>query len=207
MIDVYAWKTTNGLRATLALAECELAHRVHPIDLGAGQNRTADYLAINPTGQTPTLIDHDHPGVPFVVKQSGAIILYVCNKAKRHVPTDADRYYEALQWLMQAATDIGGTSAALQQVAVVAADKVPSNIALFEKRLIRYFGHVDQQLRERDFLAGDFSFADIAMYPNYVLRRGFIDGAADFPGLRVWAERMAERPGARAGMALLEKTE
>ncbi len=206
MIDVYAWKTTNGLRATLALAECGLEHRVHPVNIGTGENREPAYLAINPGGQTPTLVDHDHPGQPFVVRQSAAIILYACNKANRHIPAEADRYYEALQWLMQAASDIGGTSAALQQVAVVAQDKVPSNIALFEKRLLRYCGHADQQLRERDFLAGEFSFADIALYPNYVLRRDFLDGAGDFPGLRVWAKRMAERPGVRIGMQLLEKS-
>src|SRR5437762_8816570 len=86
-----------------------------------------------------------------------------------------------MQWCMQAATDIGGASAGLQQVAVVAPEKVQSTVELFEQRFIRYFGYVDQQLQGYDFLGGDFSFADIMLYPNYVLRRALIERLADLP--------------------------
>lgn len=204
MIDVYAWGTTNGLRATLAMAECGLEHRVIPVDLGRKAHKAPEYLAINPAGQIPTIVDHAAPGGPRVLAQSAAIVLYACEKAGRHIPADRATYYTALQWAMQAATDIGGTSAGLQQVAVVAPEKVQSTVDLFEQRFMRYFGYVDQQLQGRDFLAGDFSFADIMAYPNYVLRRVLIDRLGDLPHLRAWAARMALRPGVQAGMQLLE---
>src|SRR6266536_5307054 len=104
MIDVYAWGTTNGLRATIAMAECGLPHKVIPVDLSRKANRTPEYLAINPAGQIPTIVDHDAPGRPRVLAQSGAIVLYACNKAGRHIPTDEATYYKAMQWCMQAAT-------------------------------------------------------------------------------------------------------
>src|SRR4051812_44760815 len=126
MIDVYAWGTTNGLRATIAMTECGLEHRVIPVDVGRKENRAAQYLAINPAGQIPTIVDHDAPGGPRVLAQSGAIVLYACRKAGRHIPADQSTYFTAMQWCMQAATDIGGASAGLQQVAVVAPEKVQS---------------------------------------------------------------------------------
>jgi GSH-dependent disulfide-bond oxidoreductase len=204
MIDVYAWGTTNGLRATLAMAECGLAHQMIPVDLSRKAHKTPEYLAINPAGQIPTIVDHGAPGGPRVLAQSGAIVLYACNKAGRHIPTDEATHYTAMQWCMQAATDIGGASGGLQQVAVVAPEKVQSTVDLFEQRFIRYFGYVDQQLQGYDFLAGDFSFADIMLYPNYVLRRALIERLADLPHLRAWAKRIAQRPGVQAGMQLLE---
>ena len=101
---------------------------------------------------------------------------------------------------MQAATDIGGASAALHQVSVVTPDKVPSNIELFEQRLVRYFAQVDEQLKGRDYLANELSFADLMMYPNYVLRRSLVDRLADLPHLRAWADRLSQRPAIEQGM-------
>lgn len=203
MIEIYAWKTTNGLRATLAFAECGLAHRVIPIDLTLKQQKLPDYLAINPAGQIPAMVDRPETGAPYILTQSGAIVMYACTKAGKLIPEDRSRYFQALQWSMQAATDIGGASAALHQVAVIAAQKVPSIIELFEQRLVRYFGLVDQQLKGREFLAEEISFADIMMYPNYALRRTLVDAQADFPNLRAWADRMAQRPSVQSGMQLL----
>lgn len=203
MIDLYAWKTTNGLRATLAFAECGLPHRVIPVSLPDKAQKAPEYLAINPAGQIPAMIDRTLPNDPYVLTQSGAIVMYACTKAKSHIPAGERDYFTALKWFMLAASDIGASSAALQQVAVVATEKVPSIIELFEQRLMRYFGLVEQQLQGRDFLAGDISFADLMMYPNYVLRRALVDAAGDFPNLRAWAQRMAQRPGVQAGMRLL----
>ena len=204
MIDVYAWGTTNGLRATLAMAECGLAHRVIPVDIGRKQHKAAEYLSLNPAGQIPTIVDHGAPQAPRGLTQSAAIVLYACEKAGRHIPADRPTYYTALQWAMQAATDIGGASAGLQQVAVVAPEKVRSTVDLFEQRFMRYFGYVDQQLKDREFLAGDFSFADMMVYPNYVLRRPLIERLGELPRLGAWAARMAQRPGVHAGMQLAE---
>lgn len=201
-IEVYAWATTNGLRATLAFAESGLPHRVCPVDLSKQAQKAPEYLAINPAGQIPAMIDRSGDE-PYVLTQSGAIVLYACTKGGRHLPADQKNYFLAMKWFMQAATDIGGASAALHQVSVVAPDKVPSNIALFEQRLVRYFAQVDEQLAGRDYLANELSFADLMMYPNYVLRRALVDKLADLPHLRAWAERLAKRPAVAQGMQLL----
>ncbi|BAT61826.1 disulfide-bond oxidoreductase YfcG [Variibacter gotjawalensis] len=204
MIDVYAWGTTNGLRATLAMAECGLPHKVFPVDLSRKANKSPEYLAINPTGQVPTIVDHDAPEGGRILAQSGAIVLHACRKAGRYIPADTTTYNAAMQWFMHAATDIGGASAGLQQVAVVAPEKVQSTIEIFEQRFIRYFSYVDQQLTDRDFIAGEFSFADIMLYPNYLLRKQLVERSGNFHHIKTWAERLERRPGVRAGMTLLK---
>ncbi|ALM82953.1 glutathione S-transferase family protein [Bordetella sp. N] len=207
MIDVYAWRTTNGLRATIAMAECGLPHRVIPIDLGAGAHKTPEYLRINPASQIPAIVDPDGPGgQPLMLAQSGAIVLYACQKAGRHLPADPADFARAMQWCMQAASDIAGTSAAINQVENVAPEKVPSTIELFRKRFLRYFGIAEKQLRDQqarghDYLAGPLSFADFMLYPNYALRRDALP-ATDFPALAAWGDRMAARPGIQEGMRL-----
>ena len=198
-IDVYAWSTTNGLRATVAFAESGLSHRVIPVDLSKQAHKTPEYLAINPAGQIPAMVDRTS-GAPYVLTQSGAIVLYACTQSGRHIPSHQPNYFLALKWFMQAATDIGGASAALHQVSVVTPDKVPSNIELFEQRLVRYFAQVDEQLKGRDYLANELSFADLMMYPNYVLRRSLVDRLADLPHLRAWADRLSQRPAVEQGM-------
>lgn len=202
MIDLYAWRTTNGLRATIALAECGLPHKVIPINVGAGANKTPEYLGINASGQIPAMVDPEGPGgKPFTLAQSGAIVLYACQKAGRFIPTDTAGQALAMQWAWQAGTDIGGTSAAMNQVEVVSPEKVQSHIDLFQKRFRRYFGVAEQHLTNNAFLAGEVSYADFILYPNYALRRNLLD-PKDFPALAAWAERMAARPGVISGMSL-----
>ncbi|MEI2417491.1 glutathione S-transferase N-terminal domain-containing protein [Orrella sp. JC864] len=202
MIDLYAWRTTNGLRATIALAECGLPHRVIPIDVGAGAHKAPEYLRINPAGQIPAMVDPDGPGArPLLLAQSGAIVLYACRKAGRFIPDDAQSQALAMQWAWQAGTDIGGTSAAMNQVEVVSPEKVQAHIDLFRKRFLRYFGIVEAHLAGRDYLAGAISYADFILYPNYALRRHLLEPAA-YPALTTWAARMAARPGVTSGMRL-----
>ncbi|CAM3922184.1 glutathione S-transferase family protein [Bordetella muralis] len=202
MIDVYAWRTSNGLRATIALAESGLPHRVIPIDVGAGAHKTPEYLKINPASQIPAIVDPDGPdGRPLVLAQSGTIVLYVCQKSGRFVPQDAAGQAQAMQWAWQAGTDIGGTSAAMNQVEVVSPEKVQSHIDLFRKRFLRYFGIVEQHLKTREYLAGAISYADFILYPNYALRRNLLDPGT-YPALTAWAQRMAARPGVIEGMRL-----
>lgn len=202
MIDLYTWRTTNGLRATIALAECDLPHRVIPVDVGAGAQKSPDYLKINPASQIPAMVDPDGPGGnPLVLAQSGAIVVYACQKAGRFIPDNAADQALAMQWAWQAGTDIGGTSAAMNQVEVVSPIKVPEHVDLFRKRFARYFGIVEKHLSNRDYLANTLSYADFILYPNYALRRNLLD-ASEFPALSAWAQRISQRPGLIKGMRL-----
>jgi GST-like protein len=203
MIDLYMWGTANGRRAAIALAEAGLAHRVHKVDITRGEQKSPAFLKLNPLGQIPVLVDHDGPGgKSLTLAQSGAIVVYACEKAARFIPADGPRRAMAAQWFLAAASDIAGTSAALFLSEGAAPEKVPANIGFFRNRLLDYFRNVDRHLEGREYLAGEISFADLMLYPNYAARKPLIEAAGGMPHLARWGERMAARPGVQRGMAV-----
>lgn len=203
MIDLYMAPTANGLRVAVALEECALPYRVHRVDLAKGEQRTPDYLKINPAGLIPALVDDDGPGgKPITLTQSPALILYVAEKTGKLLPADPAARFQAIQWLMQGATDIAGTSGAIFRLEVTAPEKVPANVDYFKQRLVTFFRDCDRQLAGREFLAGELSVADIMTYPNYALRKPMLEAAGGFENLHRWGAAMAARPAVQRGMAL-----
>lgn len=201
MIDLYMWGTGNGLRASLALAETGLAHRVHKVDLTKGEQRTPEFLKLNPAGAIPVIVDQDGPGGrPLTLTQSGAIVVYCCEKAAKFIPTDPLWRAMAAQWFLQAATDVGATGSAVFLLEAAAPEKSPPIIEYFKKRLIAYFRNVDRHLAGRQYLADEVSFADFMLYPNYATRKAMLDAEGGMENLRRWGERMAARPGVQKGM-------
>ena len=201
MIDLYLAPTANGLRASVALDECGLAYKPHKIDLAKGEQRSAEFLKLNPAGQIPVLVDSDGPGgKPLTLAQSAAIILYCADKSGRFLPKDAARRALALQWMMQAATDVAPTSGAIFQLEMVAPEKNEAITSHFKKRLLAFFAGCDAQLASHDYLAGEISVADLMLYPNYALRKPLIDAAGGYANLHRWGAAMAARPGVQKGM-------
>lgn len=201
MIDVYFAPTANGFRATVALEECALPYRLHKLDLAKGEARTPEYLRINPAGLIPAIVDSAGPeGKPCTVTQSAAIILYAAEKAGRFLPPSGIARYTALQWLMQAASDVAGTSGALFRVENSMPDKTPGNTDYFKNRLVNFFRDCDRQLEGREFLAGEISVADLMLYPGFVARKALLDAAGALPNLQRWAAKMAARPAVQRGM-------
>jgi len=201
MIDLYMWGTGNGLRASLALAETGLAHQVHKVDLTKGEQKTPEFLKLNPAGVIPVIVDRDGPGgKPLTLAQSGAIVVYCCEKAAKFIPTDALRRAMAAQWFAQAASDVGPTGGAIFQLEFAVPEKSPAISEFFKNRLITYFRHVDRHLAGRNYLADEISFADFMLYPNYALRKTMLEAAGGMDNLRRWGERMAARPGVQKGM-------
>jgi len=201
MIDLYMWGTGNGLRASVVLAETGLPHRVHKVDLTKGEQRRPEFLKLNPAGVIPVIVDQDGPGGrPLTLAQSGAIIVYCCEKAAKFIPTEPRRRAMAAQWFLQAATDVGATGTAVFQLEVAAPEKSPAIVDFFKRRLVAYFRHVDQHLAGREYLADEVSFADFMLYPNYALRKAIVDAAGGMDNLQRWGERMAARPGVQKGM-------
>ncbi|HSH06109.1 MAG TPA: glutathione S-transferase [Burkholderiales bacterium] len=201
MIDLYMWGTGNGLRASVVLAETGLPHRVHKVDLTKGEQRSPEFLKLNPAGVIPVIVDQDGPGgKPLTLAQSGAIIVYCCEKAAKFIPTEPRRRAMAAQWFLQAATDVGATGTAVFQLEVAAPEKSPAIVDFFKRRLVAYFRHVDQHLAGREYLADEVSFADFMLYPNYALRKAIVDAAGGMDNLQRWGERMAARPGVQKGM-------
>jgi GST-like protein len=201
MIDLYMWATGNGLRASVALAETGLAHRVHKVDLTKGEQRTPEFLKLNPAGVIPVIVDQDGPGGrPLTLSQSGAIIVYCCEKAAKFIPTEPRRRAMAAQWFLQAATDVGPAGSTVFLLDVAAPEKSAAISDYFKKRLVAYFHHVDRHLAEHDYLADEISFADFMLYPNYALRKSMLEAGGGMDHLHRWGDRMAARPGVRKGM-------
>jgi GSH-dependent disulfide-bond oxidoreductase len=204
VIDLYLAGTANGLRASVALEEAGLAYRAQKVDLAQGEQRSPEFLKLNPAGLIPVIVDHEGPGGrPLTLSQSGAILLYAAEKSGRLLPKDLARRTAAVQWLMQAASDVAGASNAVFHVDTRAPEKSPGNVDYFKKRLIDFFAVCDGRLADREFLADELSVADLMLYPNFALRKPLLDEAGGLINLQRWGASMASRPGVARGMKVL----
>lgn len=203
MIDLYLAGTSNGFRASIALEEAGLAYRAHKVDLTKGEQRTPEFLKRNPAAAIPVITDSDGPGgKPLNLSQSGAIVLYVAEKSGKLVPKDSRRRAVAMQWFMMAASDLSGTSGAIFQLDVVSQEKSPPNIELFKKRLLNFFSVCDQHLAGREFLADEFSVAEVMLYPSFFARKAMVDAAGGYANLQRWGGAIGARPAVQRGMKL-----
>ncbi len=204
MIDLYLAATSNGLRASVALEEAGLPYQAHKVDLAKGEQRSPEFLKLNPAGLIPVILDHDGPGgKPLTLSQSGAIVLYAAEKSGKLLPRDPARRAAALQWLMQAATDVAGASNAVFHVDTRVPEKNAANVDYFKRRLVDFFAVCDRRLEGREFLADELSVADLMLYPNFASRKALLDEAGGLPNLQRWGAVMAARPGVGRGMKVL----
>jgi GST-like protein len=196
MIDFYAWQTSNCQRVAIMLEECALEYRVHKVDLFKGEQHDPAFLRMNPAGAVPAIVDADGPGgAPLTLTQSGAIELYLAEKAGKFIARDPARRAQILQWLMFAVTDCAPASTAMFLLTMLAPEKSPANVSFFEQRLLRFLRVADGRLAGREWLADELSVADFALYPVYATRKAIVDHAGDLPGLTRWGAALAERPG------------
>jgi GSH-dependent disulfide-bond oxidoreductase len=203
MIDFYTAGTGNGHRAAIALEESGLAYRAHKLNLAAGDARKPEYLAINPGATIPAIVDQEGPGgKPLAIAQSGAIALYLAEKSGRLLPQDPARKAAALHWFMFACTDTAVTSGAIFQLVNNAPEKSPGNVAFFEQRLLGFFSVFDGRLAGREYLADEFSIADIALFPIVNLRKAAVEKAGNMPNLLAWLARVGARPAVAKGMTV-----
>jgi GST-like protein len=204
MIDLYLAGTANGLRAAVALEECALPYRPHAVDLAKGEQRGPEFLKLNPAGLIPVIVDSEGPGgKPLTLSQSGAIVLYAAEKSGKFLPHDAGQRAVALQWLLQAASDIAGASNAVFTLENRAPEKSAANVDFFKKRLLDHFSICDRRLEASEYLAGELSVADLLLYPNFALRKPLLDQAGGYANLKRWGAAMAARPGVARGMKVL----
>jgi GSH-dependent disulfide-bond oxidoreductase len=200
MIDLYTYATSNGQRASIMLEECGLPYKAIKVDLERGEQKTPNFLKVNPSGQIPVLVDPDRPGgKPITLAQSGGIILYLAEKSNKLTPRDPVKRALAQQWFLQAMTDIAPSSAILFLVGTIP-EITTSTRKLFEQRLIGNLRNADRRLSESEYLAGEFSIADIALYPTVAFRRESIEQNGELRHLMRWMATMAARPGVQRGM-------
>jgi GST-like protein len=203
MIDLYAAPTSNGLRATIMLAECGLPYTLHKIDIGKGETKTADFLKLNPMGLIPVIVDREGPGgKPLTIAQSVAIMLYLGDKAGKFIPKEPAAKAVFHDALLNAATDIGATLGSVFAISRSPEPHQPSK-EIFEKRLANYFAVWNGKLAERKYCAGDeITAADFALYAVAARCRQLMPAlTAGNPNLDRWESELAARPGVQKGMA------
>ena len=196
MIDLYAAGTSNGMRARFAVEECGLAYNFHPINLEKGEHQTPQFLAMNPVGQIPVMIDSDGPGgKPVTISQSSAILMYCAEKSGKFLPKDPAAKPAVMQALMNASTDVTPVFGALTAMANAKPPHEPS-VQAFKDRLRGFFKVWDEALGKRRFAGGDeISVADLSLYAGYWRTKGAQPALVEgFPNLTKWAEQMADRP-------------
>jgi len=201
MIDLYTWGTSNGRKASIMLEECGLPYRVHPIDIGKGDQFTPAFVAINPNSKIPAIVDPDGPeGKPFTLFESGAILVYLAGKTGKFLPASVSGKYIALQWLMFQMGGIGPIFGQVHHFLRAAKEKVPYAIERYTKENRRLYGVLDARLGEVPFLAEEYSIADIATYP-WVLRHEWqqVD-LAEYPNVKRWFDTISARPAVQRGI-------
>lgn len=205
MLEVYSWPTPNGHKVHIMLEECGLAYRVHPVDIGAGEQFAPDFLALSPNNKIPALTDPDGPGGrPISLFESGAILLYLAGKTGRFLPTDVAAKYEVLQWLMLQVGSIGPMLGQAHHFRIYAPEPLPYAIERYTQEAQRLYGVLNKRLAHATYLGGpDYSIADIAVFPW--LRSWKNQGVtlADYPHLKGWFDEIARRPAVQRGVEVL----
>lgn len=196
MIDLYYWGTPNGLKLKLFMEETGLSHRIIPVNIGKGEQFKPEYLAISPNNKIPALVDHDPAGggEPISLFESGAMLLYLAEKTGRFLPADARGRAEVLQWLFWQVGGLGPMAGQNGHFLVYAPEKVPYAIERYLKETHRLYGVLDKRLADREFIAGEYSIADIAAYPWIVPHEPHGQDLEDFPHLKRWFETIKARP-------------
>ncbi|XKB66278.1 glutathione S-transferase N-terminal domain-containing protein [Bordetella bronchiseptica] len=195
MIDLYFWATPNGLKIKLFLEEAGLPYTEHPINIGKGEQFQREFLAIAPNNRIPAIVDQAPAGggAPISLFESGAILLYLAEKIGRFIPADVRGRAEVLQWLFWQMGGLGPMAGQNGHFNVYAPEKVPYAIERYTAETARLYDVMDRRLAEREFLAGEYSIADIACYPWVVPHEAHGQKMAHFPHLSRWFEAIAAR--------------
>lgn len=199
--DLYAAATSNGLRATIMLEEVEADYTLHPVDLLAGEHRTPEFLALNPNGQIPVLVDSDGPTGELVLDQSIAIMIYLAEKHGKFLPEGAAGRVAYVQAIVNIASDFGPTVGSIFAIARAPEPHKPSQ-EIFEQRLANYLGVWDQQFAQAPFAAGDApTVADFAFYAVYARLRQMMPHLQEgYANVARWSEDIGSRPATVRGM-------
>ncbi len=199
MIDFYTWDTPNGHKIRIMLEECGLDYRIHPVNLSAGDQFAPEFLAISPNNKIPAIVDSKGPdGRPISIFESGAILLYLAEKTGRLMPDDERGRWQVMEWLMFQMSAIGPMLGQLGHFLYFTTESVPYAVERYSDEAQRLAGVVDRRLADRDFLAGDYSIADIACFPWLARHERLGIDLDELPNLQRWIETIAYAPPSSA---------
>ena len=201
MIDLHTWTTPNGRKVSIMLEEIGLPYNVHPINIGKGEQFTPEFIALNPNSKIPAIVDPEGPdGEPIAMMESGAILIYLAGKTGRLLPEAARGRYVALQWLMFQMGGVGPIFGQVHHFLRAAKEPVPYAIERYTKETQRLYGVLDGRLKDHEFLADEYSIADIATYPWVARYEWHKTNLGDYPHVKRWFDAISARPAVQRGM-------
>ncbi|MEQ8356707.1 MAG: glutathione S-transferase family protein [Kiloniellaceae bacterium] len=202
-IELYTWSTPNGRKVSIGLEEMGLAYSVHPVNITQDHQYAPDFLKISPNNKIPAIVDPDGPdGKPLALFESGAILLYLAEKTGQLMPVEARARYTALQWLMWQMGGFGPMLGQAHHFRRFAKEQVPYAIDRYTNETRRLYGVLDKHLEGADYLAGEYSIADIATFPWAARHEWHGIALEDFSAVKRWYDAIAARPAVQKGMAV-----
>jgi GSH-dependent disulfide-bond oxidoreductase len=203
MLDLYFAPTPNGWKITIMLEECGLPYRLIPVNLNQGDQFKPEFLRISPNNRMPAIVDHDAPGGPLSIFESGAILTYLAERTGRFMPSDLHGRYAVQQWLYWQVGNLGAIAGQLSHF-VNYAPGGPDAHAYAHRRFAneydRLFAVMERSLDHNTYLAGDYSIADMASWPWLVPYKRFAQNMDEYPSVRRWFDAIKERPAVRKAM-------
>jgi GST-like protein len=201
MIDLYTWTTPNGRKVSIMLEELGLPYNTHAINIGKNDQFTPEFIAINPNSKIPAIVDNDGPdGKPLAIMESGAILIYLADKSGKLLPSSPRGRSVALQWLMFQMGGVGPMFGQVHHFLRAAKEPVPYAIERYTKETRRLYGVLDERLKDREYLADEYSIADIATYPWTARYEWHKTRLEDFPHVKRWFDAISARPAVQRGM-------
>ncbi|NES08250.1 MAG: glutathione S-transferase family protein [Okeania sp. SIO2F4] len=205
-LDLYYWPTPNGWKVSIMLEETETSYNLIPINIMAGDQFQPEFLKISPNNKMPAIVDPNGPdGNPISIFESGAILLYLAEKTSRFIPENPHDRYTVIQWLMFQMGGVGPMLGQAHHFRQYAPEKIPYAIERYTNETSRLYRVLDKQLSQLEYVAGDYSIADMAIYPWIVSHEKQGQNLADFPNLKRWFETVSKRPGVTRGLAVLSE--
>lgn len=202
VVEFYTYGTPNGRKVAIMIEELNIPHRTHLIDIESGQQKSAEFLAKNPNGKIPVIVDHATNKTIF---ESCAILLYLAERHGQFGPENDDERIEMLKWLFFQVGHVGPMIGQLWHFLKFADEKLPSAISRYEKECYRLFSVLDSRLSARDYINDRYSVSDIATWPWIDAGKTELGLSLDsFPHLRAWHSRIEQRPAVRRSARLAE---
>ena len=196
MIDLYYWTTPNGHKLTIFLEETGVPYTIKPINISAGEQFNPAFLKISPNNRIPAIVDHapSDGGAPLTMFESGAILLYLADKIARLIPAEFRARLDCIQWLFWQMGNLGPMAGQNHHFRLYAPEKLPYAMTRYLKETGRLYAVLNKRLADREFIAGDYSIADMASYPWVVPYKNQGQNIDDFPHLKRWLETIGARP-------------
>lgn len=200
-IQLYTWGTPNGRKISIMLEEVGLPYDVHTVNIGKDEQFEPEFLKISPNNKIPAIVDPDGPGgEPISVFESGAILIYLAEKTGQLMPSEPRARYDCLQWLMWQMGGFGPMLGQAHHFLKFLKEDIPYAQQRYHNETRRLYGVLDKQLAGRDYMAGDYSVADIATYPWASRHEWHRIELGDFPNVKRWYDALTARPAVQKGM-------